>query len=122
MLKRRSKYRAVPTVVDGIRFHSAKEARRYGELKLLEKAGQIARLQMQQRFELCVPHTDLRANDSGDGRWHTIGHYVADFTYDELAASVTRFTVEDVKGFRTPMYRWKKKHFESQYGITIREI
>jgi hypothetical protein len=30
--------------------------------------------------------------------------------------------VEDVKGMRTPMYRWKKKHVEAQYGITITEV
>jgi hypothetical protein len=27
-----------------------------------------------------------------------------------------------VKGFKTPLYRWKKKHVEAQYGITIREV
>lgn len=120
--EKRSKYGATPTTVDGIRFHSAKESRRYAELKLLEQAGQIARLKLQQRFELCVPHTDLRGNDRADGRWTTIGHYIADFTYDALSLKATEFTVEDVKGFKTPQYRWKKKHFESQYGIQIREV
>lgn len=32
------------------------------------------------------------------------------------------YVVEDVKGFKTPLYKWKKKHVEAQYGITIREI
>ena len=29
---------------------------------------------------------------------------------------------EDVKGFKTPLYRWKKKHVEAQYKITVVEI
>ncbi len=117
-----SKYRAQPTEVDGIRFHSKKEAHRYVELKLLEKAGHIARLKLQQRFELVTPLTDLRADVKNLERVVCIGHYVADFCYDLLAPQVTRFVVEDVKGWKTPMYRWKKKHFEAQYGIAITEI
>lgn len=118
---RRSKYHATPTTVDGIRFASKKEATRYGELKLLEKAGHIARLKLQQRFELCVPRTNSRGNVI-DAYWMTtVGHYVADFCYDEFTPAATLFVIEDVKGFRTPLYRWKKKHVESQYGVTIRE-
>ena len=37
-----SKYHAVPTTIDNIRFASKAEARRYRELRLLEKAGEIA--------------------------------------------------------------------------------
>ena len=117
-----SKYHAQPQVVDNIRFASQKEARRYRELKLLEKAGMIARLKLQQRFELCAPKTNLRG-DVTDPEWmKTVGHYVADFCYDELTLEATQFVIEDVKGFKTPLYRWKKKHVEAQYGITIREI
>ena len=47
----------------------------------------------------------------------TIGHYVADFEYLEGDVRI----VEDVKGMKTPLYRWKKKHFEAQYGLKIRE-
>ena len=119
---RRSKYNAKPTVVDNIRFASQKEARRYQELKLLERAGAIARLKLQQRFELCVPKTNLRGDATDLTRMMTIGHYVADFCYDELTLQATRFVVEDVKGMRTPMYRWKAKHMKAQYGITVREV
>ena len=119
---RRHKYGAKPTVIDGIRFASQKEARRYGELKLLEKAGHIARLTLQQRFELCVPKTNLRGDVNDPGWMITVGHYVADFCYDELSLTVTKFVVEDVKGFKTPLYRWKKKHVMAQYGIEIKEV
>ena len=50
-------------------------------------------------------------------RGGVIGRYRADFSYEELTETGGRwdFTVEDVKGFKTPLYRWKKKHVEAQY-------
>lgn len=108
---RPSKYRAKPTVVDGIRFASQKEARRYQELKLLEKAGKIYDLELQPAFELLV-YLGLRP----------IGKYVGDFRYSEIVDGLESRIVEDVKGFKTPLYRWKKKHVEAQYGIQIREV
>jgi len=110
-LKGRSKYAAAPTVVDGIRFASKREAQRYGELKLLEKAGAINRLRLQPKFPLTVVG-------------ETIGHYVGDFQYYDVSpnGSLGRCVVEDVKGVATALYKWKKKHVEAQYGIQIREI
>jgi len=106
-IARRPKYGAVPTTVDGLRFHSAKEARRYSELRLLERAGQIRGLECQPRFPLAVAGA-------------TIGVYIADFRYGEVATG--QDCVEDVKGVRTPLYRWKKRHVAAQYGIQIREV
>lgn len=124
-----SKYRAVPTVIDNIRFASKKEARRYAELKLLEKAGEIRGLQLQPRFEL---RAALTLADIGRERDPAlVGHYVGDFAFEErlmprggpvALRRDWRRIVEDVKGFKTPLYRWKKKHVEAQYGITIREV
>ena len=120
---RRSKYNARRTVVDGIAFHSAKEAKRYGELKLLEKAGEIRNFRRQ-------PVYDLDAPAKYDGEDNTIGQYIADFVYEERETWLRgqsyeteswKVVIEDVKGFKTPLYRWKKKHFEAQYGIEIRE-
>jgi hypothetical protein len=113
-----NKYRAQPTEVDGIRFHSKKEARRYTELKLLEKAGQIRELSLQPRYELLAP---LPVGHSMAGkRLECIGAYVADFRYREGPQGL--LVIEDVKGMKTPLYRWKKKHFEAQYGLTITEV
>jgi hypothetical protein len=106
MKKKPHKYRALPTTVDGIRFPSKGQAERYRELKLLERAGLIFNL----RCEVACP---LYATQY----LNKIGDYVADFIYFEGDDVV----VEDFKGFRTPLYRWKKKHFEAQYGIKIRE-
>lgn len=114
-----SKYRAVPTTVNGFRFASKAEARRYQELLLLGKAGEIRNLELQPRFPIT----------SGGVR---VADYVADFRYDEIAVHGTnglggpahewRDVVEDVKGVKTPVYRLKKKLVEAQHGITIREV
>ena len=95
--------------MDGIVFHSAKEAARYQELRLLERAGEIESLYLQPRYLLHV----------GDGLVNPIGAYVADFSYTD--ARTGEIVVEDVKGFKTPLYRWKVKHLRAQYGIQIRE-
>ncbi len=105
-----SKYRAIPTFVDNIRFASKKEAKRYGELKLLLKANKICVLEWQVPFYLKVERNDFE-------REIIIGKYIADFTYWEHGELI----VEDTKGYRTPLYNWKKRHFEAQYGIKIKE-
>lgn len=123
---KRSKYGATPTTVDGIRFHSAKEASRYGELKLLEKAGEIRELRLQPEFPLWVHDGVVEHGPL------LIGNYRGDFAYEERHVTGISLrtrkpvaewadVIEDVKGFKTPLYRWKKKHVEAQYGIEIRE-
>ena len=107
----RSKYGAMKQTVDGITFDSKKEATRYGELKLLQRASEIGGLRWQVEFPLTVLATD--------GELVGIGCYVADFVYTERGR--VDLTIEDTKGFRTPLYRWKRKHVEVQYGITIKE-
>ena len=106
---RRSKYRAIPTVIDGIRFASKAEAKRYQELRLLERAGEITALELQPRYPIHSHRTGER-----------VMVYVADFRYLAKGARVT--TVEDVKGVKTPVYRLKKKFAEAEYGIQIQEI
>jgi len=104
---RKSKYRNVPTVIDGHRFASKAEAARYNELKLLQTSGQVRWFIRQPRFDL--------GNDIV---------YVADFLVvwnaDETTFSDTQVTVEDVKGVETDVFRLKRKLFESRYGhLTI---
>lgn len=104
------KYRNVKTVVDGITFDSAKEARRYGELKLLERSGRISGLEVQPAFRIVV-------NDC------LICTYKADFRYvtDTPHASGVVVT-EDVKGMQTPVYRLKKKLMLAVHGISVVEV
>ena len=108
-----SKYRAKPTVVDGIRFDSKRESERYVELKLMQKAGEIQDLRLQPRFQLLIKTLD--------GPVVCVGTYVADFAYEKLTGAF-RTVVEDVKGVLTPVYRLKKKLVQALYGIEIREV
>ena len=101
---RRNKYGAVPTVVDGIRFASKREARRYGELKTAEKMGLIRNLELQPKFEIVV-------------KGQKICTYRGDFLYFEDGVRV----VEDSKGHRTQVYKLKKKLMKALYNIEILE-
>jgi len=103
-MRKLNKYKAVKTVVDGIKFDSKKEARRYGQLKLLVKAGKISELKLQPRFDLIVDGTKC-------------GFYKADFEYIEEGRRI----IEDVKGMLTPIYKLKKKLVKAIYGIDIFE-
>lgn len=107
-----SKYRNEKTEVDGIVFDSRKEAKRYRELKLLEKAGEITDLRLQVKYEL-VP----AIYEYGVCVQRTV-NYVADFVYKENGEEI----VEDVKGMKTEVYRIKKKLMRWRYGIEIREV
>lgn len=101
-IKKPHKFRAVPQFVDGIRFASTKEAKRYQELKLLVRAGKITDLKLQPTFELVQ---SLK--------------YRADFEYYDRATG--KRVVEDVKGFKTAVYKSKRKMMRKQHGIEILE-
>ena len=104
----RNKYRAKPTVIDGIRFASKAEGRRYGELKTMEQAGEITGLELQPKFNCVVNGMKICS-------------YIADFRYFDGNKRV----VEDVKSrpTRTPAYRIKKKLVEALYpGVEITEV
>lgn len=108
-----SKYRSKKTVVDGQKFDSKKEARRYQELLLLEKAGEIKNLSRQVKFVLIPTQRD----ETGKVVERECS-YKADFTYEEGIKTV----VEDVKGYRTEAYIIKRKLMLWRYGIRIREV
>lgn len=106
------KFNAKVTFIDGLRFASKAEAKRYGELKLMEKAGAITGLGVQPVFKLRV---------NGE----VIGRYLADFDYWlQHGNGAATYVVEDVKSpaTKTAIYNWKKKHMKAEHGITITEI
>jgi hypothetical protein len=107
---KRSKYGAIKQTVDGVQFDSKREAKRYCELKLLERAAAINGLELQPEFPLEVI--------APNGEVIQVAIYRADFRYRERGGLV----VEDSKGFRTPAYRLKKRMVEAQYAIEIREV
>lgn len=126
-----SKYKSVKTKCDGIMFASKKEANRYRELKLLEKAGEICCLRLQVPFELIPAQYEETgevytkgANKGKPKRGKCIEKavtYIADFVYYNSDATVR--TVEDVKGMRTPVYIIKRKLFRWRYpDYDFREV
>lgn len=88
--------------IDGIVFHSLKEANRWKQLKAMELAGVISELQRQPKFPLAVDGVHL-------------GHYIADFSYRRDG----QYVCEDAKGVQTPLFKWKIKHVWAQYQIKI---
>lgn len=110
MAARGSKYHAKKTVVDGIEFDSAKEAKRYAKLRDMAEAGKIQHLRLQVPFEL-VPSFEC------DGVKYRGMSYVADFVYYRSGKVV----VEDCKGFKTAEYKMKKKLMAYMNHINIEE-
>lgn len=92
-------------------FDSKKEAARYAELALMQRAGIISDLQRQVKFEL-IP-TQYK-----DGKClYRSCSYIADFVYTQNCETV----VEDTKGFKTPEYIIKKKLMFQVHGIVVKE-
>ena len=101
--RRRSKYGAVPTVIDGIRFASKKEAKRYTVLKDLENKGEIHAL-------VCHPSFSLAINGQH------LCRYIADFKYMDNGGVEH---VEDVKGMITSVFTLKKKLMKILLNIEV---
>lgn len=109
-----SKYRNKHVTVDNILFDSVREARRYTELKLLQKGGYITGLQLQVPFELLPSQRD------GNGKVvERKVKYIADFVYTDKAGQMV---VEDAKGCKTEVYLLKKKLMRYVHGIEIKEV
>lgn len=112
-LPSKSKYGSRKITRDGETFDSVKEYKRYCELILLQRAGEITNLQRQVKFEL-IP------SQRWDGKVvERPCTYVADFVYEEKDGTKV---VEDTKGFRTTDYIIKRKLLLYLCGIRIREV
>lgn len=98
----RSKYGNKKTTIDDEKFDSQKEARRWGELKIKNRAGLISKPIRQYAFEL----------PGGI-------EYRADFVYFDYLQK--KFIVEDTKGVRTDVYIIKKKLLLEACGLEILE-
>ena len=109
-----SKYGNRKITADGQTFDSMKEFRRWRELKLLERAGEIGLLRRQVPFDLLPAQYDERT-----GKIIERGvRYVADFVYQTEGFTV----VEDTKGMRTKEYILKRKMMLYFHGIRIQEV
>jgi hypothetical protein len=107
--KKKRKWNNVPTVVDGVRYDSKKEARHGQLLAAMERDGLIRDLRRQVRYPITVNGV-------------LIGHYVADFAFLDFTG---KLVVQDVKSEATkriPLYQWKKRLMKAVHGITIQEV
>jgi len=103
---KKSKYKAKKVVFDGIKFDSIKECNRYKQLLLMQKAGEVVKIELQPRYDIIINS-------------NFCGFYKADF---KLYYSDGRIDIEDVKGMKLPIYNLKKKIVEAMYNIKIIEI
>lgn len=121
---RKNKYNARKVKVDGIVFDSRKEADRWRELKLLERAGKITELKRQVKFTLIPTQRKFCCEIDKSGRFkkgevlERPAVYIADFTYMQDG----KYVVEDTKGVKTPEYVIKRKLMLFLQGIRIREV
>ena len=134
------KYGNKKITIDGIEFDSRKEAERYSELKLLERAGEIKDLELQKSFELIpayyeeIPTGEFykAGENKGQQKYKRVCiekavTYKADFVYKEPCESLYSdckivTVVEDTKGFKTKEYIIKRKLMLHVHGIRIKEI
>lgn len=112
-LASKRKYHNEPVTVNGIRFDSRKEARRFQNLLALLRAGAIEELKLQPEFTLQEAYT------TPEGVRVRAIRYRADFSYKRGGDLI----VEDVKSraTKTRVYEIKKKLMLERFGITIRE-
>ena len=109
----RSKYHSKKVIIDGIKFDSKREGEYYQKLKILEKKGLIKDLELQKEYLL-----QDKFVINGKTRRKIV--YKSDFSY--VSTEDDKLHVIDVKGFRTDLYKLKKKLFEYKYGVEIEEV
>ena len=126
IFKASSKYNSKKCVVAGVEFDSKKEAKRYSELILMQRAGIIKELKRQVKFVLIPAQYETYERYGKNGKRLKDGKrllekevaYIADFAYTEDCKQV----VEDTKGFETKDYIIKRKLMLFVHGIRIKQI
>lgn len=108
-----SKYKNTKIISEGEKFDSRKEFNRYLELMIYQESGVIQDLKRQVPFVICNKVTDENGKTI-----QRESKYIADFTYLKDG----KLVVEDAKGYRTDLYRLKKKLMLERYGILIKEV
>lgn len=103
-----SKYNNRAITIDGHKFPSQREGRRYLQLKLLQANGEIRNLELQVPF---------RCEVNG----HLVCKFICDFVYEEYRDRQWTRILDDAKGFQTDVYKLKKKLVLACLGHTIKE-
>ncbi len=110
---KRSKYKNKKTTCDGIEFDSKKERNHYLKLKAMKEVGLIKNLELQKEYI-------LQEKFVLNGKTRRKITYKADFSY--ITTEDDKLHVVDVKGFKTEVYKLKKKLFEYKYKIELEEV
>lgn len=107
-IRKQSKFRNIKVKIGPFLFDSKAEARRYGELKILESGGLLKDLIAHPRFAL--QYGKLKR------------HYEADFSYWDIKKN--QLVVEDVKSkpTRTQLFIRNKAMMLEQYSIDVQEV
>lgn len=109
-IKAPPKYGNRRVITHGVKFDSVRESQVFADLRLRQAAGEIRDLTAHPCYVL-------------EAYGVVLGHYEADASYFDLGLGGP--VVVDVKSSptRTPLYRWKKRHFEAQYApMKITEV
>ena len=122
------KYHNKKVTLDGIEFDSRKEANRWFELRMLERAGEIQALQRQVKYILIPKQVETYERYGKTGKRLADGErviekecaYYADFVY--MDNRTRKLVVEDTKGMRTDAYIIKRKLMLERFGVRIKEI
>ena len=110
---KQSKYKNKKASADGYEFDSKKERNYYLKLKAMEDLGLIKDLELQKEYIL---QDSFKLNNKTRRKIT----YKADFSY--VSTEDDKLHVVDVKGFKTDVYKLKKKLFEYKYQIELEEI
>lgn len=113
MSERAHKYGAKRATVGVEKFSSKREAKRWTELLMLERGGEIKDLRRQVKIAL-IGKADMIRTPTG-----RVAHYVADFIYTDLRSGLE--VIEDAKGLPTPEYKLKRAILAAQ-GVQIVEV
>lgn len=111
--QKKNKYNNTKVEYKGIRFDSIKEMKHYQLLEYLQRIKEIRDLKLQVPYEL-IPKYKI---NNKTVRKTT---YIADFTY--ITTKDDKLHIVDTKGFKTDVYRLKKKLFEYKYGVEVEEV
>lgn len=105
--KRQPKYRNKRCEMDDIKFDSLRERNYYANLRRMEIAGLIRKLQVHPRYPIIINK-------------HKVCDVVLDFSFECVKSGIVSHV--DVKGMDTPVSRLKRKMVEAQYGILVEVV
>jgi len=113
-----AKYHNVKNEYQGIQFDSLKETAYYKKLLILQKYGEVVKIELQPEYPYIITYCLPLPSDQGNNLIQKV-KYIADFLVTYADGHVE---IADVKGIKTAIYRRKKRIVEKLYSLKITEI